>query len=446
SFTQPGASNVYLPWRRCMQSDLGANGSWLQVFVARLRVLLVLAWRNVLRYRRRSLVTLSAISLGIWSAVSLAALARGVSNQMVEDGIRNFLGHAQVHAPRYLDDPSVDYSFEPPLATTLLGSDVQEIKAWAPRVRVPVVASSERESTGVTLMGIDPQQERGLSFIMEANFDGRPLDSRADQGLIIGAKLAELLKTGLGKRIVVAGQAAKDSGFSQQVAQRGFRIVGIFRAELEATERSFVFTGLATAQALLGLGTRVSEIALLTPKNRDKVDAFVDSLRSRLPELDIRPWYTIEPMLRALVKVQGGFLYLWFFIVITVVCFGLVNTLYMGVIERIREFGLVQSIGMRPELLRWQVLIESVLLLALGALVGTAMSLLTVHLLSGGIDLAAFAKGTQFVGIRSQIYPFLRTDDLLLVNALVLLMGLLSSMLPAMRASSLQPAQAFRSV
>lgn len=416
------------------------------ILFAQLAALLRLAWRNILRYQRRSLITLSAISLGIWSAVALAALARGVSNQLVEDGIRNFLGHAQVHARGYLDDPSVVYSFEMPSTEQVfaeLGSDLQK---WAARVRVPAVINSERESAGVTFMGIDPERERGLSFIGDAAIEGRALNSSEDEGIIIGAKLAEVLKTAVGKRVVVASQAYRTAESEQQVAQRGFRVVGIFRAELETIERSYVFTGVATAQRLLRMGSHISEISILTPRNRDRVDPFISVLQSRLPNLEVKPWYSIEPMLRALIKVQGGFLYLWFLIVIAVICFGLVNTLYMGVVERTREFGLVQSIGMKPKMLRLQVLIESMLLLLLGALIGTLFSILTVHYFSSGIDLASFAKGTQFVGMRSKIYPTLRLDDMCVVNGLVLVLGLLSSLMPALKASRLEPAAAFRSV
>lgn len=403
-----------------------------------------LAQRNIWRQKRRSAVTLSAIALGIWSAVSLSALARGVSNQLVEDGIKNFLGHLQIHRPGYLDDPSVDYSFDPSSPALLSALNGPDIKQWAQRVRVPAVVSSERESGGVTLIGIDPPHERGLSFIMDAPIEGRFIESSEDSGLVIGAKLAELLKTGVGKRVVLASQGFSENGDSA-VADRGFRIVGLFRAELETTEKGYAFTGIQTAQDMLGLGNKITEISATTPFHRDAIDRVVSMLQPLATNLEVKPWYQIEPMLRALLKVQGGFLYIWFAIVIAVICFGLINTLFMGVLERVREFGLVQAIGMRPGMIRWQVLWESLLLLATGAALGTLLAFGTVELLADGIDLRAFASGTQFVGVGSIIYPVIRIADILFINILVFVLGLLSSLLPAARASALSPAQAFRS-
>lgn len=420
-----------------MQSSFSSNliQLWL---VARL------AWRNILRHKRRSIVTLSAISLGIWSAISLAALARGVSNQLVEDGISNFLGHIQIHAPGYLDDPSVEKQFEPPTGALLEILNSSLIRSWTPRVRVPAVISSEQESFGITLMGIVPSSELDLSFLGQTEIQGRFLDSETDSGIVIGIKLAEQLKTSIGKRVVITTQ-----GFSPDknnlVADRGFRVIGLYRAEIENNEKAFGFIGLAIAQEFLKSKPLISEISLTTQLDRDEIDPLLLDLQKTSTNLEIKPWYQIEPMLRALIRLQGSFLYLWFFIVITVICFGLVNTLYMGVLERIKEFGLVQSIGMKPSLIRWLVFWESICLLGIGSCLGTSFSFMTVQLLSGGIDLKEFSSGAQFVGIGSIIYPLILKFDVCIVNLLIFILGLGSSILPAIKASSLSPTEALRS-
>ena len=131
---------------------------------ARLPLLLTLAWRNLWRHKRRTLVMLFALVLGIWSMIVMAALIRGSMEQQVEKEILNLTGHVQIHAPGYRDDPAVEHRFAvtPALAEALRA---KAVVAAGARVRVPAVISSERESAGVVLVGIDPQGERGLSFI-----------------------------------------------------------------------------------------------------------------------------------------------------------------------------------------------------------------------------------------------------------------------------------------
>lgn len=168
-----------------------------------LSLLYTLAWRNVWRNRRRTLVILLAIAFGIWSMVTLAAIMRGMIEQQVDNTINNLIGHIQVHAVGYRDDPSIDNSMPSPGASMLKVLRWEDVRAWATRVRVPAVVASERESAGVTLVGIDPKAEQGLSFIAKAVTEGRYLQSPGDQGLLLGRKLAERLETSLGKRVVL---------------------------------------------------------------------------------------------------------------------------------------------------------------------------------------------------------------------------------------------------
>ena len=135
-------------------------------------LLAVLAWRNLWRDTRRTVVILFALALGVWSMVALASLIRGSMEQHIKKEILNLTAHVQVHARGYRDDPAVERRFRvtPELATVLAQPP---FTAWSARVRVPAVISSERESAGVTLVGIDPAGERGLSFIATAVRDGR---------------------------------------------------------------------------------------------------------------------------------------------------------------------------------------------------------------------------------------------------------------------------------
>ncbi len=394
-----------------------------------------LAWRNLWRQRRRTTIMLAAVALGVWSMVVLAALYRGLMEQQVRTEILSLTGHIQIHAPHFLDDPTVEHSMPAPDTMLRAALDNRDIVAWAPRVRVPAVVSSERESAGVVLVGIDPAAERGLSFIPDAVVAGRYLKDSDDQGLLLGRELAERLETGLGKRVVILSQDADN-----QIADRGFRVVGIFGAEGGNDETAFVFTGLHVAQGMLKLGTKISEIGVMT-QDRDAVAAPLVRLRAAATGLDVEPWTAIQPLLVLTVRISNIFMYIWFGIVFLAMSFGLVNTLLMAVFERTREIGLVQALGMKPGLILFQVIIESVMLLVVGLGAGNLLAWTTIALLHKGIDLSRFAQGMQMVGYGTHLYPYVATEDVVVANVLVIVLGILASLYPAYRASRYVPVE-----
>lgn len=404
--------------------------------MSELGLLATLAWRNLWRHRWRTLVILFALALGVWSMVTLGALSRGSLEQQLTKAIQNLTGHVQIHAPSYRDDPVIEHRLPAPPAALREVLDGPGVTAWAARVRVPAVVSSERESAGVVLVGIEPRRERGLSFIAEAVTQGRYLDGPDDPGLLLGRKLAERLETGLGRRVVLMSQ---DAG--NDIADRGFRVVGLFDASPEAIETRFVFVGRGVAQELLGLGDAVSEIALVAP-DRDRLEPLLAKLRAAAPGTDVAAWTALEPLLVLTENITDVILVIWYVIVFVAMSFGLVNTLLMAVFERTREFGLFQALGMPPRQILLQVLLESLILLVFALALGNVAAWTTLRALADGIDLSAFAEGLEMVGVSPVIYPSLSMGDVTIANALVFVLGLAASLYPAWRAARYVPVQA----
>jgi len=398
-------------------------------------LLATLAWRNLWRHTRRTLVMLFALLLGVWSMIVMAALVRGSMEQHIRKEILNLTAHVQIHASAYRDDPAVEHRFAVP--SSLAGALMQApITAASVRVRVPAVISSEYESAGVMLVGIDPQRERGLSFIDQAVQQGRNLESAEDPGLLLGRKLAERLETGLGRRVVLMSQ-----GVDNQISDRGFRVVGIFDADPQAMETGYVFIGLGVAQQLLGMGSAISEIAVMTD-DRNHLDALVERLRAAAPGLDVAPWTDVQPLLVLMEKVNNVVLLVWFAVVFAAMAFGLINTLLMAVFERTREFGLFQALGMPPRFILGQVLVESLILLVLALVLGNVVAWASIAGLKDGIDLSMFAEGLELVGISPVIFPTLAAGDVLVANVVVIVLGVLASLYPAWRASRYVPIEA----
>jgi len=397
--------------------------------------MVTLAWRNLWRHARRTVVMLFALMLGVWAMIFMASLVRGSMEQHIGKEILNLTGHIQIHAPNYVDDPAVDHRFKVPEA---LAKHMQRapVVAASSRVRVPAVVSSEYDSAGVTLVGIDPQREQGLSFLDASILQGRNLESVTDSGIVIGKKLAERLETGLGRRVVLMSQTVEN-----KIGDRGYRVVGIFKADPQAMETGFVFIGRDVAQDMLGMGQAVSEVAVMTG-NREIPDALVDGLRAVSPGLDVQPWTKVQPLLVLMEQVNNVVLLIWFAVVFAAMAFGLVNTLLMAVFERTREFGLFQALGMTPRFILGQVLVESLILLAIALVLGNLAAWLSVASLHGGIDLSRFAEGLQLVGVSPIIFPALASGDVIVANVVVIVLGVLASLYPAWRASRYVPVEA----
>ncbi len=406
-----------------------------------LRIIARLAWRNLWRNHRRTIIMLAAIVVGVWAMIFMTALMRGMVDDMVKDGVSVLPGHVQIHHPAFRDDPTISNVIAPPDGELLEMLGRPEIVAWATRVRVPAVVSSERETRGVTLIGIEPERERGISFVADDVTEGRFLESRDDRGLVVGRKLVEKLETGLGKRIVIMSQDQEN-----EIVDRGFRIVGIFDSKLVQYEEGYVFGGEGVIQELLGVGDAISEIAILGTDYRDVEDLYQSVVDAAGADVEVLPWYELDSYLGSMLAVMDGFVYVWIVVIFLALSFGLVNTLVMAVFERVREIGLMLALGMTPRNILSQIVAEAILLLVIGLAIGNLAAWASIEPLKGGIDVSIVGEGMEYFGAASVLYPALYLKDVVLANVVVIVLGFLASLSPAWRASRYDPIRAITKV
>lgn len=404
-------------------------------------IVATLAWRNLWRNHRRTIIMLAAIAIGAWAMIFMTALMRGMVNEMLRDGIRALPGHVQVHDPAYLDDPSVANLVD--MTATEIGEALRAagVERFSARVRVPAVISSERESRGVTLIGVDPARERSLDATGTMIAAGRGLDGPEDTSVVIGRSLAEKLETGVGKRVVLMSQDPQND-----VADRGYRVVGLYSAHVAAVEDRFVFAGRRTVQDMLQIDDRVTEVAVLGDDYRAVAPLLLKVRAAMSGEDVVRPWQEVDAYLGAMLSVMDGFVLVWIVVIFLALSFGLVNTLVMAVFERVREIGLMLALGMRPASILGQIMFESLLLLALGLALGNLLAYASVIPVRDGIDISAVAEGMEMFGAASVLYPELTLKDVVTANVVVLVLGVLASLSPAWRASRYEPVEAITKV
>lgn len=402
-------------------------------------IVLRLAWRNLWRNPRRTLVILTAVAVGVFGMIFIGALMAGVGDQMVRNSIATLVGSLQIHQRGYRDDPVVENTMpDPSEPAGVLASVLPPGALWSRRVRVSAVAANARHSAGVTLVGIEPEKEAGVSFIGAAVTEGRRLSPDDPYGIVVGQALVEKFETRLGRKLVLMSQAA-----DREMASRAFTIVGVYRSELAATEKQFVFVSLKAAREMLGIGDGISEIAVLLPAGADP-DPVAARLRAMLPDrYEIHTWRELLPMLTAYIDMNEGFTVVWYLVVFIAMGFGIVNTLLMAVFERMREFGLVKALGMKPGWIVMEVLMESAFILILGMAAGNAVALASVAALAeNGIDLSAFAAGVEYAGMPRVIYPSFAWTSAVQANLTVCVLGLAVSLYPALKAARITPVAA----
>jgi ABC-type lipoprotein release transport system permease subunit len=375
-----------------------------------------LAWRNIWRNPRRTAVILIAVIIGVWS------------------------GHIQIHQKGYRDDPAIENSITDLKTVEKALNEVLPPEAlWCSRVRVNAIASNARHSSGVTLVGIDPSDEAKVSFIGTALTRGRYLRPDDRNAIIVGKALLDKLETKIDRKLVLMSQDT-----NQEIASRAFRIVGAFQAEMEAIEKQFVFITRVASQEMLKLYDGISEVSILIPNNSEYMKVS-DDIKSSLSSenFEVHNWRELLPFQTAYLRILDGFIWIWFLVVFVAMGFGIVNTTLMAVFERMREFGLMKALGMKPWWILREVLVESFLLLITGMMVGNVLGFICIYAFSGnGIDLSAMAAGAEYAGMSRIIYPTIAARDLWVANLTVLLLGLLVSVYPAIKAARFTPVEA----
>ena len=395
-----------------------------------------LAWRNLWRQRRRNLTMLVALSFAVMGVIFLNAFLRGMTAQMADGAINSMVGHVKVLQPGYRDDPGIARSF-------VLESEwspeipAGQLQGWARRVRVPAVIMSERETRGIEFVGIDPAQE-SISFVADWTIEGEQLEGPGDRRILVGRSLAEQLETAAGRRLVIVTQGA--DGRSREA---GYRIAGLYQSEHSALEKFHVFTGIEAAQALLVSDT-VTEVSVRLTDEKYQ-PTVLQSLIATFVGLNVFDWQTLQPMAATMMQLSDAMIYILFIIVMSALVFGLVNTVVTAVMERYREIGMLRALGMRAGAVLLQIVTESTLIMIMGVAIGAAAGGGLCWWLSDGVDLAAFSEGMEAFGFSSNtMVPTIVPADLAFVVVASLVMGVVASFFPALRAVRLNPLEAMR--
>jgi ABC-type lipoprotein release transport system permease subunit len=398
----------------------------------RLWLLGPLAWRNLWRNPRRTLITLAVVAVGVWSILSFDVMFKAWGQSSLEESLRLLTGEGQIHAAGYLDDPGVGHSMPYPTGALLRTLTGPAVGAWSPRVRVPAIIQSEYRTRAITLLGVEPSAERQVSDLPGQMLAGRYLANDSEIGIVIGADLAVKLKTRLGKRVIVMAQAADG-----HLAEVGLPIIGLFGNTTPAQDE-YAFVGLNAAQSTLGLNGRLSEIAFDAGPHA-KLEDTVAALQRAASSLDTETWMALSPLAYTMEQFSTSYTAIWLMVMFVLMAIGIVNTQLMAVFERTREFGLLQALGMRPATIIAQVMLESALLIGVGVIAGIVLMVVTLLPFTNGLSLGFLSAGSEMAGGGGVLYPRLDPVDTVVYAAIVWVLGVLTTLWPARTAARTPP-------
>ncbi len=407
-------------------------------------VFVMIAGRNVWRNPRRTAITAGGTAFGITAFVFLFSYFDGFGEDLINNATRYVTGHAQVERAGFRQDYAPELAFDGADALLTQLRALPEVEAAAPRVQVQALASSAAKSEGILLVGIAPEAERGVTFIQRTVVEGKALAAGADRDMLIGRKLAERLGVRLGEKVIVMAQAADG-----ELGSAAYRVSGIFATESSSFDGAMAFVTLPAAQSLLALGSRVSSINLRL-RDRAALANGLPELRQRVASagLSLAPWPTLLPQLDEMVRMIRVISHILLGVAFLVIAIAIMNTVFMAVTERTREFGVMMALGMPPAATVRMVVYETLLLMLLASFLGYGVgALLVTYVSRQGIDLSGFFQDYSTIpGLTGIVHPTLIASHIALPGVVMFAASVLISLYPALRAARLDPVRAIRHV
>ena len=402
-------------------------------------MILKIAFRNIFRQKRRTILTALAMIVGFTLLSLTIGLSDGAYGGIIEMFTRNRTGHIQVHRAGYLDKPSLYETID---GYAAIGETIQKsagVEAWTPRVYAAGLGSVGEKSTAVQVIGVDVARETQATRFDQKVIEGRVLEETASHEAVIGKGLAKILSAKIDSEIVIFSQGADGS-----IANDVYKIVGIAESGDDVTDRVACYLHIEDAQELFVLEGRIHEIVVII-SNINQVSKVTDAIEARLNNstLDVAPWQVVAKSFYRAMKTdqQGDAISRW--VIMLIVAIGVLNTVLMSVLERTREYGVLKAVGTKPTQIFWLVICE-VVIIAIGSIaVGALLGVLSNYLLS--IYGITYPEAITYGGMKfTTLYAEVNVRCLIIPAITVMLSATIVSLFPAIKAARIMPAKAMR--
>lgn len=399
-----------------------------------------ISWRNIWRNKVRSSVVIVAITLGICAGVFSTAFFKGMMNQRVEQVISNELSHIQIHHPDFRSNMELGNYITTGAELARKVSEIPEVTGVSNRVIIFSMVSSAETASGVKIVGINPDDEKRVSNMEENIIEGDYFNGISRNPVLIGKKLAEKLDVKIRSKIVITLQ-----DLNNNITGGAFRVVGIYETPNSTYDETTIFVRGSDISRLIELPENAGhEIAVLA-ENNELVDTVQHQIKTIDSELEILSWKELSPEMGYLTEVMDVYMYIFVIIILLALLFGIINTMLMVVLERVKELGMLMAIGMNKLKVFTMIVLETVLLTLFGGVVGTlAGSGISKYFETHPIDMSLWAEGYSQIGYNTLVYTSIDFNLMFSVIIMVLFTGVIAAIYPAYRALKHDPAEALR--
>jgi ABC-type lipoprotein release transport system permease subunit len=404
-----------------------------------------LAWRNMWRNWRRTLIAVVAIVLGLILLLLFDGIIRGSDQAIFGNAVRVYGGNLQVHAPGYRDKAArlPMLPLDDPAAVVQAARALPDVQAVAERINTAGIIINRGTSVPVAITAIQPDVEAPISLQAENVTQGRFLLPDDGDAIYIGKALADRLGVGVGDSVTLLGRSKNEA-----MRQHNFNVVGIYDLHTPDAEKGTVFIPLADAQTLYNLRGQVTEVPIFL-KQIGSEAAVMTALQNQLPTYEIDSWQTLKGDLKETLDAKFAYTSFFGIVVIIIASIGILNLMLMAVFERTREMGVLAALGMKGRQVMGLFLLEGSFIGLVGAVIGSAIGFALILLMgSAGLDFSKMTTGMGEVGVlmSGKIYPTITAADLLTRAILVVVIAALASLYPAWQASRKEPSRALHHV
>jgi ABC-type lipoprotein release transport system permease subunit len=401
-----------------------------------------MAYRNLGRNRRRSVLTLVAVALGMGLLVVLVSFVKGEIGASLRNSIRLQTGHVQVREESYEKEQlslAWEDLLENPRDLAARAEALEEVRVATPVLWANGILSTRQESVGVRVVGIDPRSEAYAPF-REGLAAGQFLDPEDRGGILIGQRLAESLELSVGSDVSLLVSTA-----NQQPDEAIFTIRGLFDTGVPVHDETTVILPLDKAQAFTRAEDRASAIWMLL-HDREEAEDVVKALRA--PQLEVVTWRELNFALLNAVEQSMGIMYLMYLVMLAVVAVIIANTLLMAVFERTQEMGILSALGMKGRQILTMFLLEAGTLGAMGVLLGILLGGLGVlYLATVGVHIGDLTQvAYSDMALPSTIYAEFAVQETIMLAIASLVITILASLYPAWLGARMEPAEALRAL
>lgn len=403
-----------------------------------------LAWRNIWRHRRRTVIIVLAMGLSLGMMMFYDGLMDGFNDAIAGNAVRVLGGNVQVHAEGYRE--KVDSNPLLPLANDAgvvqAALSHPDVIAAARRIQTGGLVSNREGAFPMTIIGIDPEAEAPVSLIAEHTVDGRYLEPSDEDAILIGKGLAEALTIDVGDRVTMVG-----SDINKQNRQRTMTVIGIYDIGIPSMEKGTSYISLTEAQNLFNLRGQSTEVQI-TLKRVGLESGVVAALAPALPGYEVESWEENYPELGNAIGRKSIVMDIFSVVIVMIAGIGILNLLLMAIYERTREIGLLGAMGLKPRQIATTFILEGALIGVVGVIAGIAIGLLTnLSLMQVGMDYSQFAGVTDYMALISgKVYPTLGVSKLFGRAITILIIAAFAALIPAMIASRREPSEALHHV